>query len=166
MIGYNPQQPGRPSHVYHSHFVANLRISLGVEVRPGNEHAAAKGLPGLWQTLDKLPRHRGPTFSRGDSGFGSEGVMLEHEERGLPYLFKLRHTPKVKEHGRPHDASRCPLARLWRRLAGVRKVRPLPESASSVVAKIAKNFCPKPEARVGTPTPLPGAGKSPCSSPR
>ena len=30
-IGYNPQKPGRPSHVYHSYFIANLRISLGVE---------------------------------------------------------------------------------------------------------------------------------------
>ena len=28
-IGYNPQKPGRPSHTYHSYFVANLRISLG-----------------------------------------------------------------------------------------------------------------------------------------
>ena len=65
-IGYNPQKPGRPSHVYHSYFVANLRLSLGVEVRPGNEHAAAKGLPGLWQTLGKLPRHQWPTFTRGD----------------------------------------------------------------------------------------------------
>ena len=46
-VGYNPQKPGRPSHVYHSYFVANLRISLGVEVRPGKEHSAAKGLPGL-----------------------------------------------------------------------------------------------------------------------
>jgi|688.fasta_scaffold270308_1 hypothetical protein len=95
-IGYNPQKPGRPSHVYHSYFVANLRISLGVEVRPGNEHAAAKGLPGLWQTLEKLPRHQWPTFSRGDCAYGSEGIMLEHEERGLPYLFKMRHTAKVK----------------------------------------------------------------------
>ena len=95
--GYNPHKPGRPSHVYHSYFVASLRISLGVEVRPGNEHAAAKGLPGLWQTLGKLPRHQWPTFSRGDCGYGSETVMLEHEERGLPYLFKLRHTAKVKE---------------------------------------------------------------------
>jgi hypothetical protein len=25
-IGYNPQKPGRPSHVYHSYFVANLRL--------------------------------------------------------------------------------------------------------------------------------------------
>lgn len=96
-IGYNPQKPGRPSHVYHSYFVANLRISLGVEVRPGNEHAAAKGLPGLWQTLEKLPRPQWPTFSRGDCGYGSETIMLEHEERGLPYLFKLRHTTKVKD---------------------------------------------------------------------
>lgn len=96
-IGYNPQKPGRPSHVYHSYFVANLRISLGVEIRPGNEHAAAKGLPGLWQTLEKLPRDQWPTFTRGDSGHGSESVMVEHEERALPYLFKLRHTAKVKD---------------------------------------------------------------------
>ncbi len=96
-VGYNPQKPGRPSHVYHSYFVANLRISLGVEVRPGNEHAAAKGLPGLWQTLEKLPRHQWPTFSRGDCGYGSQTVMLEHEQRDLPYLFRLRHTAKVKE---------------------------------------------------------------------
>ena len=96
-IGYNPQKPGRPSHVYHSYFVANLRISLGVEVRPGNEHAAAKGLPGLWAMLEKLPRHQWPTFNRGDCGYGNEGTMLEHEQRGLPYLFKMRHTPKVKD---------------------------------------------------------------------
>lgn len=95
-IGYNPHKPGRPSHVYHSYFVANLRISLGVEVRPGNEHAAAKGLPELWQTLGKLPRPQWPTFARGDCGYGNEGVMLEFEERGVPYLFKLRHTSKVK----------------------------------------------------------------------
>ncbi|RYD29900.1 MAG: transposase [Verrucomicrobiaceae bacterium] len=95
-IGYNPHKPGRPSHVYHSYFVANLRISLGVEVRPGNEHAGAKGLPGLWETLDKLPRHQWPTFVRGDCGYGHEAVMMECEERNAPYLFKLRHTLKVK----------------------------------------------------------------------
>ena len=95
-VGYNPQKPGRPSHVYHSYFVAGLRISLGVEVRAGNEHAAAKGLPGLWSTLAKLPRTRWPTFIRGDCGYGSESVMLECEERGVPYLFKLRHTKNVK----------------------------------------------------------------------
>lgn len=68
-----------------------------MEVRPGNEHAAAKGLPGLWQTLEKLPRNQWPTFSRGDCGYGSETTMLDHEEHGLPCLFKLRHTAKVKD---------------------------------------------------------------------
>jgi Transposase DDE domain group 1 len=95
-IGYNPQKPGRPSHVYHSYFVANLRISLGVEVRPGNEHAAARGMPELWNTLEKLPRSHWPTLARGDCGYGNEAVMREFEERALPYLFKLRHTLKVK----------------------------------------------------------------------
>ena len=57
-VGYNPKKPGRPSHVYHSYFVAGLRISLGVEIRPGKEHAAAKGLPVLWTTLKSLPHSR------------------------------------------------------------------------------------------------------------
>ena len=96
-VGYNPHKPGRPSHVYHSYFVAGLRICMGVEVRPGNEHAAAKGLPELWKMLSKLPRHKWPVFVRGDCGYGSETVMVEFEANGLPYLFKLRFTKKVKE---------------------------------------------------------------------
>lgn len=95
-FGYNPHKPGRPSHVYHSYSVANLRVSLGVEVRPDNEHGAAHGMPGLWQMLDYLPRERWPTFARADCGYGNEKIMVEFEERELPYLFKLRHTPKVK----------------------------------------------------------------------
>ena len=94
--GYNPQKPGRPSHVYHSYFVANLRISLGVDVLPGKRSAATYGMTGLWKTLDELPRSRWPTFARGDCGYGNEKVMLEFEQRQLPYLFKLRHSPKVK----------------------------------------------------------------------
>ena len=95
-IGYNPHKPGRPSHVYHSYFVANLRISLGVEVHPGKEHAAPHGMPGFWSMLESLPRDRWPTFVRGDCGYGSENIMSDFEERGLPYLLKLRHTTKVK----------------------------------------------------------------------
>lgn len=95
-ISYNPHKPGRPSHVYHSYFVANLRLCLGVDVRSGKEHAASQGLPGLWQTLGALPRTSWPTFARGDCGNGNQNVMVEFESRGLPYLFKLRQTAKVK----------------------------------------------------------------------
>ena len=95
-IGYNPHKPGRPCHIYHSYFVANLRISLGVDVQPGKEHAAAHGMEGLWRMLESLPRDRWPTFVRGDCGYGNENIMAQLEERELPYLLKLRHTPKVK----------------------------------------------------------------------
>lgn len=46
--------------------------------------------------LEGLPRERWPTFGRGDCGYGNEATMLAFEERALPYLFKQRHTPKVK----------------------------------------------------------------------
>ncbi len=95
-ISYNPHKPGRPSHVYHSYFVSNLRISLGVDVLSGKKHGAGHGMPGLWQILEELPRSRWPSFGRGDCAYGSEKVMCEFEEKGLPYLFKLRHTPRVK----------------------------------------------------------------------
>jgi hypothetical protein len=96
-LGYNPKKPGRPSHVYHSYLVANLRISLGVEVRPGKEHSAAMGMPGLWQTLQSLPRSQWPTFARADCAYGNEAIINEFEQRELPYLFKLRHSPRVKQ---------------------------------------------------------------------
>ncbi len=95
-IGYNPQKPGRPSHSYHSYFVANLRLALGVDVCAGNESASTEGLSGLWRMLDRLSGVQQPTFIRGDCGYGSERFMVECEQRRLPYLFKLRHTSKVK----------------------------------------------------------------------
>lgn len=95
-LGYNPHKPGRPSHVYHSYFMANTRLCLGVEVLPGKEHAARRGLPGLWQLLDPLPRTHWPAFLRGDCAYGNEVLLVQAEGRGLPYLFKLRYTARVK----------------------------------------------------------------------
>ena len=34
-VGYNPTKPGRPSHAYHSYFVANIRMVLDMEVQAG-----------------------------------------------------------------------------------------------------------------------------------
>ena len=33
VVGYNPHKPGRPSHCYHTHLMANLRLVLGVDVQ-------------------------------------------------------------------------------------------------------------------------------------
>lgn len=94
--GYNPKKPGRPSHVLHTYFMANTRLVLDVEIRPGNETAAQYTMPGLWAFLDGLAPSQRPAFVRGDCAFGNERDMCDAEERGIPYLFKLRQTSGVK----------------------------------------------------------------------
>ena len=96
VVGYNPHKPGRPSHVYHTYWVANLRLVLDVEVQAGNQQAASYAQPGLWRWMDRLPQAARPAFVRGDCAWGNEGVMQQAEERSLRYLFKLRKSRKVK----------------------------------------------------------------------
>jgi Transposase DDE domain group 1 len=91
-LGYNPQKPGRPSHAYHTYWIATLRLCLDVEVHPGNQSAAGHGLSGLWILIDGLPIHRRPHLLRGDCAYGQEDCMLKAEQRSLSYLFKLRRT--------------------------------------------------------------------------
>lgn len=95
-VGYNPHKPGRPSHVYHTYFIANLRLILDVEVQPGNQSASSFSRPGLFEFIDSLPSRARPAFIRGDIAFGNEGTMKEAEDRNVAYLFKLRQTKKVK----------------------------------------------------------------------
>lgn len=94
--GYNPKKPGRPSHAYHTYWMARLRLCLDVEVRPGNEHGVNYGMDGLFAWLDGRPRAQWPQFVRGDCGYGQESVMARCEERKLGYLFKLRRTKNAR----------------------------------------------------------------------
>jgi len=95
--GYNPHKPGRPSHTYHTYFIANLRLILDVEVQAGNQTASKYSAPGLWELLKRLPRPHWPVFIRGDRDWGTEANMQRAEQEGLPYLFKLRMTAGVKK---------------------------------------------------------------------
>ena len=97
VISYNPKKPGRPSHSYHSYFMANTRMALGVEVEAGDKHTGKHVSVGLWKLLDTMPRELWPVFIRGDVSFGSEAIMYEAEERQLHYLTKLRLTSNVKK---------------------------------------------------------------------
>lgn len=96
-VGYNPSKPGRPSHVYHSYFLANLRVVLDVEVQAGNQTASSFAQPELWALLDGLSEASRPAFLRGDCNWGSERAMQGAEERQLGYVFKLKQTAKVKQ---------------------------------------------------------------------
>ena len=96
-LGYNPSKPGRPSHVYHSYLLANLRMVLDVEVQAGNQTAASYAQPELWAFLDGLAEASRPAFLRGDCNWGNERAMQGAEERKLAYVFKLKQTAKVKQ---------------------------------------------------------------------
>ena len=96
VVGYNPRKPGRPSHIYHTFSIANLRLILDVEVHPGNEMASSYTAPDLWSLLERLPKEDWPQFLRGDCAFGTDGVMSVAEQKDIPYLFKLKLTSNVK----------------------------------------------------------------------
>jgi len=95
-IGYNPAKPGRPSHNYHSYFIGSTRISLGVDVLPGKQHAGSCGMPRLWALIDSLPQHLWPTLLRGDVGYGNDTIMREAESRGIRYLFKIKRSRRMQ----------------------------------------------------------------------
>ena len=97
-IGYNPRRPGRPSHAYHTYLMAGLRQIVGVEVSAGNEYTPKHAQPGLLKILDELPQQRKPRLVRGDNAFGNDAMMKELEERGQPYLFKLKLSKNVKRY--------------------------------------------------------------------
>ena len=96
--GYHPRKPGRPSHVYHTYFMAAIRMVLEVEVQAGNQTASQFAQPGLWAWLDDRPREQWPRLLRGDVSWGTERMMREAERRELPYLFRLKKSGKVNRH--------------------------------------------------------------------
>jgi hypothetical protein len=95
-VSYNPVKPGRPSHVIHTYWIANMRLVLDAEVQHGKAHAARHSMPRLKAILSGLAPEQRPRMVRGDNAFGVDPVMVELEEMEQPYLFKLRQTSGVK----------------------------------------------------------------------
>ena len=103
-ISYNPIKPGRPTHVIHTYWIANVRLVLDAEVQNGKAHAARHSLPRLIALLKTLPNEHRPRLVRGDIAFGVDPVMSELEQMEQAYLFKLKQTTGVKRL----------IERLWR----------------------------------------------------
>jgi hypothetical protein len=97
VVGHNPHKPGRPSHALHTFLVARLRLVVGVEVHPGDEHTAATTKLDLTDLLSRIPRQRWPYLLRGDCAHGNENMMEWPENHGLHYLFKVRKTKHTRE---------------------------------------------------------------------
>jgi hypothetical protein len=103
-VSYNPMKPGRPTHVIHTYWIANVRLVLDAEVQNGKAHAARHSLPRLIVLLKALPAEERPRLVRGDIAFGVDPVMSELERMAQAYLFKLKQTTGVKRL----------IERLWR----------------------------------------------------
>lgn len=103
-ISYNPIKPGRPTHVIHTYWIANVRLVLDAEVQNGKAHAARHSLPRLITILKSLGDEQRPRLVRGDIAFGVDPVMRELEQMRQAYLFKLKQTAGVKRL----------IERLWR----------------------------------------------------
>ena len=125
-LGYNPHKPGRPSHVLHTYWVGNLRLVLDVQVNSGKQHTSVHAKAGLARLLDELGDRR-PALVRGDCGYGNEGILVELEQRGQPYLLRLRQTKNVqrlvaRQFSRMDwsraDAQGCQMVQDWLRLDG------------------------------------------------
>jgi len=95
-IGYNPSKPKRPSHVLHTFWVGNLRLVLDAQLSSGKQHTSGHAKAALGRLLDELGAERRPALVRGDSGYGNEGILVELERRGVPYLLRLRQTANVQ----------------------------------------------------------------------
>jgi hypothetical protein len=95
-IGYNPQKPGRPSHIYHGYFIANIRMALNVDVQDGKKISGYYSMPCLWKLLESISKENWPQFIRGDISYGTEKIMSESESRDLKYLFKIKCSSKIK----------------------------------------------------------------------
>jgi len=81
-VSYNPTKRGRPSHVYHSYLMAELRLVLEVEVASGKAHRQACR-PGAVGAARPTGPACAPTLLRGDNDWGNEAVMREAERRCL-----------------------------------------------------------------------------------
>jgi hypothetical protein len=71
-------------------------MRLRVDVLAGDEHNIVGAASLLWDLLDHLGRHRWPILLRGDKSCRVGPVMTGAERRGLPYLFRLRLSKKVR----------------------------------------------------------------------
>ena len=79
----------------HTFWVGNLRLVLDAVLTSGKQHTSRHGKA----PLQRLPGELGdkaPALVRGDCGYGNEDMLGICEQRGLPYLLRLRQTKNVK----------------------------------------------------------------------
>lgn len=93
-VGYNPAKPGRPSHHPLMAFCEELKMAVNGWMREGNTHDSNGMDCFIDQLLEIVPAGR-IGLLRGDSGFYSDGVMFELEDKGINYIIRARMTKRL-----------------------------------------------------------------------
>jgi hypothetical protein len=83
-VCYNPHKPGRPSHVYHSYMIGELRLALAVEVQPGRQHHSSHAAPGFGAARTPRPRALAGAAARRAPGRPAAHPGLSAEVEHLP----------------------------------------------------------------------------------
>jgi hypothetical protein len=83
-VSYNPHKPGRPSHVYHTYMIGELRLALAVEVQPGRQHHSSHAAPGfVGAARTPRPRALAGAAARRPPRVTGRGSELGTRTRGL-----------------------------------------------------------------------------------
>ena len=85
-VGYNPHKHGRPSHCFHVMSIAELRMSVGFVILPGNETSGADSMPMLELFFGGVPEELLPYLIRGDVGYGTEKIIVICEKYKRHYF--------------------------------------------------------------------------------
>lgn len=93
--GYNPNKPGRNAHHPLMAFIDDLKMVANFWLRPGNTGASSNFHNFLDDTISKL-KDKKIGLLRADSGFFSEPILEDLEERNINYIIAAKFYPTIK----------------------------------------------------------------------
>jgi len=106
-VGYNPHKPGRPSHSYHTYWIARLRLCLDLEVRPGNQNSACHGMPGLRELIDSLPASWPPPTASGATATTEAKASWPNVKPGVFHTSSSCANPQKSKPNSPKPVRSC-----------------------------------------------------------
>lgn len=94
--GYNPNRRGRNSHHPLMAFISQTRMVANAWLRPGNTAASSNCVAFMRETFDQAMPHLKVGLVRADSGFYTDEILSELEERKLSYIIAARAYSNLK----------------------------------------------------------------------
>ncbi len=95
-IGYNPNRRGRNSHHPLMAFASETKMVVNAWLRPGNTAASSNCEAFFEETFAQALKGQKVGLVRADSGFYTEKLLTDLEDRQLNYIIATRAYPNVK----------------------------------------------------------------------